>query len=147
MALENCIKQVCDKAADTTKALNNTENQAVALLNAMAADSKALQCIMTGPVGTYCQSGGVTHLTVAEALARLNAMPAIGSISEEVFTATAGQTTVTLGAAVPNPAALEVELNGALLQTPRDWNVAGTTVTFTQPLDVGDQVDTRLFTV
>lgn len=146
MSLENCIKQICDETSRTSDVLNYVEKQANDLLIQIGKDASGLRCIIEGPAGQYCVVGNVTHTTLAEALSRLNAL-SIGSISGQSFTATAGQTAFTLAAAVPNPAALEVEVNGALCQTPRDWNVTGTTLTFTAPLLVGDQVDVRLFVV
>ena len=146
MALEDCIKQICDETSRTSDVLNYVEKQANDILLQIGRDASGMKCVIEGPPRQTCVVGKVSHVTLAEALSRLNAL-SIGSISGQSFTATAGQTAFTLAAAVPNPAALEVEVNGALCQTPRDWNVAGTTLTFTTPLIAGDQVDARLFAV
>ena len=143
MALLDCIKQTCDDAQITTEALARTRLESQKLLNEVGANAQVFDCVINGPAGQYCRTtAGTTHLTLAEALARLNALN-IGTIASQTFTATAGQTAFTLSAAVPNPAALEVELNGAECASPMDWNVAGTTLTFTAPLVAGDQVDVR----
>ena len=80
------------------------------------------------------------------ALSRLNALN-IAGIASDNFIATAGQTAFTLGVAPSTSAVLVVMVNGALCHDPRDYTVAGTTLTFNLPLKAGDEVDTRRFTV
>jgi hypothetical protein len=147
MALLDCIKDTCDAAQATTESLARTRVEAQRLLNEVSANTQVFDCVINGATGQYCRTtAGTTHLTLAEALARVNAMD-IGTIARASFVATAGQTVFTLPAAPAGAAALEVELNGVECATPRDWNVSGVTLTFTSPTVAGDEVDVRIFTV
>lgn len=143
MSLLDCIKSVCDDAADARLQLEGVRdvgNQAITDLLSVA---PTVDCLLNGPVGKICANGLPTF---AEAWARLNQL-SVASIAEDSFTASAGQTAFTLGGSVVTPAALEVELNGAEQHNPEDWTVSGTTLTFVYPLSAGDQVETRRFAV
>ena len=145
MAITDCIKQVCDQADQTNNQISATSEELARFLRDVANGAGAFKCVINGPVGQVCISaGGRVHLTLAEALARLNAQ-SIASISRDSYVATAGQTAFTLAAAPASAAALEVELNGAICSTPTDYNAVGATLTFTAPLLAGDQVETRRF--
>jgi hypothetical protein len=160
----DCTKSVCaaaDKAKNSISsaeaALESLRRQATANQQAAARQIQAyldvtgkvaglFNCVATKPAGQICTDGTVQHISLAEALARLNAL-SIAGMAEDHFVATAGQTAFTLGAAAPNPAQLEVWLNGSLQGNPRDYTIAGSTLTFAIGLDAGDQVETRRFTV
>jgi len=147
MAVIDCVKQVCDTAADLNKKLSVAKKDADALIQEFPIYMQHLRCVVTGPVGKLCVlPGGPAHTTLAEALARLNAL-SIGGITTQSFIATAGQTDFTLTAAPVNPAAVEVVLNGSEVNDPRDYFVTGTTLRFVNPLPAGDEVDVREFTV
>lgn len=156
----DCIKQVCDSAQTTVKLIEQTnknlgnydnaaeKNQQAAAaytqtyLGQAATVVQTMDCVAHGPAGQTCDG----HITLAEALARLNAL-AIAGMASDHLVATAGQTAVTLGAAVTNQAQLEVNINGAIQHNPRDYSVAGAVVTFVYPLTAGDEIETTRFTV
>lgn len=145
MSLADCIEEVCTEAEKTKRALAQIKIDGQSILNEVGEDNNVFECVINGPAGTFCQtSSGVVHLTLAEALTRLNAL-SINSIVAQSFTATSGQTDFTLGTSIPNPAALEVELNGVMCSSPRDWNVSGNILSFVYPLTAGDKLDLRKF--
>jgi hypothetical protein len=146
MSLSDCIESTCAEAEKTISALGQIRVDGQSILNELGASASTLDCVINGPAGGYCNTGKTVHLTLAEALSRLNEL-SIGAVTAQVFTASAGQTIFTMASSVPNPAALEVELNGAMCANPRDWTIAGTTLTFTYPLVAGDEINTRRFTV
>jgi hypothetical protein len=165
MALVDCINDTCAKAEQTREVLDSAEQQVAGwlqqsyldleqarvvtqrLLELMAQEGQVLECVINGPEGQICTTeNGVAHPTIAEALARLNAL-SIAGITLDHGTATAGQTAWTIVAAPTNPAALEVWVNGAVLGNPLDYTVAGATVTFAVPLTAGDELEARIFTV
>jgi len=154
MSLETCIAQVCTDAAtvssavsDVLNTLSQLEDAAEALDVVAGSSGSALQCVINGPVGGTCDLPlGGSLPTLAEALAQLN-LTSIGAISVEAFTATGGDTGVTLSTPVSNALYLEVALDGVLLSNPSDYTVAGTAVTFTEPLEAGDTVSTRIFSL
>ena len=147
----DCLERFCEQATLSETALKNAEKQLQGwlqnqqheltsaqvtlsdMLTKIGKYGQAFECVLTGPAGGTCQVDGVTHLTLAEALARLTAS-SVGAIAIDEFTATNGQTVFTLGAAVANPAAVDVSVNGNKL-------------TFLQPLRVGDVVYVRRFMV
>jgi len=161
---DDCLEQFCQQASISEVALKNAEkqlqdwlqNQQQQLTSAQVTLSDLLakigqygqvfDCVLTGPVGGICQIGGVTHLTLAEALNRLE-INSVGAIAVDEFTAIGNQTVFTLGAAVSNPAAIDVSVNASLCYDSEAFSIDGDTLTFFEPLRVGDEVVVRRFTV
>lgn len=164
MALADCIDQVCDSAKATNTDIAGLNSRLVdyeqqaraaqeaaakqlqAYLDQSAATARLIQCVVTGAAGQLCSSGSVQHITLAEALARLNAL-SIAGMQQGTVTAAGADTTTAISAAPANPAALNVWLNGAEMTDPTDYAVAGTTITWAYPLSPGDVVDWTVFTV
>jgi len=164
MALDTCINNVCTKSTQVAGALSQgqqnvttwmnqahsdldaAKKQVQALLVMMAQEGRVLDCVINGPAGKTCTTArNVSHLTLAEALSRVNACT-ITAITEQDFVATAGQTAVVLGSTPASASALEVYVNGAACEDPSDYTLVGNTVTFVDPLTVGDTVSVRVFT-
>lgn len=145
MALIDCINDVCDLSTQAVEQINETRVHIVQLLQQIGKDAEVFECVLKGPVGAYCTGRHGTYLTLKEALNRVNAV-SIAGIGTELFTATAGQTAFTLTVGAPPTAeALEVTLNGAFCRNPADYTLTGTTLTFNEPLEAGDEVQARVF--
>jgi len=154
MSLKSCTAEVCSAAAlvsraatEAIEALDRLEATAECLDAIAASSGQALQCVINGPVGGACDLPlGGSLPTLAEALARLN-LTSIGAIAVESFTAIGGDTGVTLSTEVSNALYLEVALDGVLLSNPSDYTVSGTAITFPMPLEAGDTVSARIFSL
>ena len=161
MALDTCINNVCTKSTQVAGALSQgqqnvttwmnqahsdldaAKKQVQALLVMMAQEGRVLDCVINGPAGKTCTTYSFAPITVPQT--RVNACSITG-ITEQDFVATAGQTAVVLSSTPASASALEVYVNGAACEDPSDYTLVGNTVTFVDPLTVGDTVSVRVFT-
>jgi hypothetical protein len=163
MSLISCIEEVCAASSNVVSELLNAKQKIAnwlaqshakledaqrrvqEMLVEMSKEGDVINCVINGPAGKTCLTAqGVSHLTIAESLTRLNAC-SISSITEQDFIATAGQRTITVGSPPATPAAMEVFINGAACEDPSDYTLVGSTVTFVAPLTAGDTGSIRVF--
>lgn len=145
-ALFTCVQSVCTEAGEAVQALREYKVAVSGLARNAAASGEALRNVVNGPEGAYVTLPlGSSLPTLATALAGLDASPALSAPTIEEYTATAGQTTLTLTATPVSLHRLELTLDGAFLVNPTDYSLAANVVTFVHPLLSGDEIGVRIF--
>lgn len=135
LTILSCVRAVCAAASAAGDDFAAIRAAAQSLKAALAASESRLACVLAGDASTSCD--GLPSL--AAAIDALNA-DSIASIATDTATATAGQTTWTLGAAPASIHHIDVSLNGAHLQPSSDYTLSGTIITFAYPLTLGDEL-------
>ena len=135
-----CINDVCTASANAEAAITN-------LTTDLVAAGTSLDCILNGAVGTFCTLPDLTVVpSVQEKLAGVSS-ETITDVETELFTATGGETSVTVTTAPGTDERIEVSINGVVQIYTVDFTVAGTAINLTHALEADDNVQTMNFIV
>lgn len=155
LSLLGCIKAVCAAAKRTISAadsamavIGRVHLASIGLEARLKSSSTAIQEVVNGPVGTIVDlpMGGRLP-TLAEALDRLDATPAIAGITVEQFTATPGQSVFVLATTPASGAHLELILGASPIGDPAGYTLSGATITTAYPVPEGTVMTARIFTL